>query len=63
MLPLYAKSHSMGEYVFDWAWAEAYERHQLPYYPKLLCGVPFTPGGTKLVIAWRPTSNFRPAIL
>jgi predicted N-acyltransferase len=42
-VPLYAKSHSFGEYVFDWAWAEAYERHGIAYYPKLLCAVPFTP--------------------
>ncbi|MHB0991476.1 MAG: GNAT family N-acetyltransferase [Burkholderiales bacterium] len=42
-MPLYLKSHSYGEYVFDWAWAEAYERHGLDYYPKLLCAVPFTP--------------------
>jgi hypothetical protein len=41
--PLFLKSHSYGEYVFDWAWAEAYERHGLAYYPKLLCAVPFTP--------------------
>ena len=41
--PLYAKSHSYGEYVFDWAWADAYERHGIAYYPKLLCAVPFTP--------------------
>lgn len=41
--PLYLKSHSWGEYVFDWAWAEAHQRHGLPYYPKLLCAVPFTP--------------------
>ncbi len=41
--PLYEKSHSFGEYVFDWAWADAYERHSLAYYPKLLCAVPFTP--------------------
>lgn len=41
--PLYVKSHSYGEYVFDWAWADAYERHGLAYYPKLLCAVPFTP--------------------
>jgi uncharacterized protein len=40
---LYAKSHSYGEYVFDWSWANAYERHGRPYYPKLLCAVPFTP--------------------
>jgi predicted N-acyltransferase len=37
------KDHSYGEYVFDWAWAEAYARHGLPYYPKLLLAVPFTP--------------------
>ncbi|MGE0357878.1 MAG: GNAT family N-acetyltransferase [Burkholderiales bacterium] len=42
-VPLYAKAHSYGEYVFDWAWAEAYERHGLAYYPKLLAAVPFTP--------------------
>jgi uncharacterized protein len=41
--PLYLKSHSYGEYVFDWAWADAYQRHGLHYYPKLLCAVPFTP--------------------
>lgn len=41
--PLYLKSHSYGEYVFDWAWADAYRRHGLDYYPKLLCAVPFTP--------------------
>jgi hypothetical protein len=41
--PLYLKSHSYGEYVFDWAWADAYERHGLRYYPKLLVAVPFTP--------------------
>lgn len=42
-MPLYLKGHSYGEYVFDWAWADAYERHGLCYYPKLLCAVPFTP--------------------
>ncbi|MDR3391492.1 MAG: GNAT family N-acetyltransferase [Sulfuriferula sp.] len=42
-MPLYLKRHSYGEYVFDWAWAEAYERHGLAYYPKLLCAVPFSP--------------------
>jgi len=41
--PAYLKSHSYGEYVFDWAWADAYQRHGLPYYPKLLLAVPFTP--------------------
>jgi uncharacterized protein len=41
--PLYLKEHSYGEYVFDWAWADAYQRHGLDYYPKLLDAVPFTP--------------------
>ncbi|HMC16599.1 MAG TPA: GNAT family N-acetyltransferase, partial [Albitalea sp.] len=41
--PLYLKDHSYGEYVFDWAWADAYQRHGLAYYPKLLNAVPFTP--------------------
>ena len=41
--PLYLKDHSYGEYVFDWAWADAYRRHGLAYYPKLLGAVPFTP--------------------
>ncbi|MGA0612688.1 GNAT family N-acetyltransferase [Caldimonas sp. KR1-144] len=40
---LYLKSHSYGEYVFDWAWADAWERAGRPYYPKLLGAVPFTP--------------------
>lgn len=40
---LYIKSHSYGEYVFDWAWADAHERAGLRYYPKLLCASPFTP--------------------
>jgi hypothetical protein len=49
-VPLYVKTHSYGEYVFDWAWAEAYERHGLAYYPKLLAAVPFTPAtGARLL--------------
>ncbi len=42
-MPLFLKTHSYGEYVFDWAWADAYERHGIEYYPKLLSAVPFTP--------------------
>ena len=41
--PLYIKAHSYGEYVFDWAWANAYAEHGLRYYPKALVAVPFTP--------------------
>ena len=48
--PAYLKTHSWGEYVFDWAWADAYQRHGLRYYPKLLIAVPFTPvPGTRLM--------------
>lgn len=42
-MPLYLKSHSYGEYVFDWAWADAYQRGGLNYYPKLLSAIPFSP--------------------
>ena len=41
--PMYIKAHSYGEYVFDWAWANAYAEHGLRYYPKALVAVPFTP--------------------
>jgi Uncharacterized protein conserved in bacteria len=48
--PLYLKSHSYGEYVFDWAWANAYAQHGLAYYPKTVVAVPFTPvPGTRLL--------------
>ena len=51
-MPLFAKSHSYGEYVFDWAWADAHQRHGVGYYPKLLCAVPFTPvRGRRLLAA------------
>lgn len=43
VMPLYAKSHSRGEYVFDHAWANAYARYGMDYYPKLVSAIPFTP--------------------
>jgi predicted N-acyltransferase len=50
--PLYVKGHSEGEFVFDWAWADAAYRAEIPYYPKLLVGVPFTPvAGARLLTA------------
>jgi predicted N-acyltransferase len=50
--PTYVKSHSMGEYVFDFGWAEAYQRAGLDYYPKLQVAVPFTPvTGRRLLLA------------
>jgi predicted N-acyltransferase len=52
LMPLYLKSHSYGEYVFDHAWAEALERAGGDYYPKLQCAVPFTPvTGRRLLTA------------
>jgi predicted N-acyltransferase len=49
-MPLFAKTHSYGEYVFDWAWADAHVRNGIEYYPKLLCAVPFTPvRGTRIL--------------
>jgi predicted N-acyltransferase len=50
--PTYLKVHSMGEYVFDHAWADAYERAGLDYYPKLQVAVPFTPvTGRRLLVS------------
>ncbi|MEJ2106299.1 MAG: GNAT family N-acetyltransferase [Acidiferrobacteraceae bacterium] len=51
-VPMYLKTHSYGEYVFDWAWADAYERSGLHYYPKLVVAVPFTPAtGPRILVA------------
>ncbi|HEU4550306.1 MAG TPA: GNAT family N-acetyltransferase [Rhizomicrobium sp.] len=61
IMPLYLKSHSYGEYVFDHAWAEALERAGGDYYPKLQCAVPFTPvTGPRLLAA---DDEARPALL
>ena len=60
-MPLYLKAHSYGEYVFDWAWADAYQRHGLDYYPKLLCAVPFTPAAGPRLLA--PTAELRQHLL
>ncbi|MEM7803253.1 MAG: GNAT family N-acetyltransferase, partial [Chloroflexota bacterium] len=50
-VPSYLKDHSYGEYVFDWAWADAYRRYGFTYYPKLLSAIPFTPSvGQRLLI-------------
>jgi predicted N-acyltransferase len=52
LLPLYLKSHSWGEYVFDWSWADAWQRNGLAYYPKLVTAIPFTPStGPRLCLA------------
>lgn len=59
-LHCFTKSHSYGEYIFDWSWAQAYERQSIPYYPKLLSMVPFTPVTTPHF--WGPKSAW-PALL
>ena len=49
-MPAFIKEHSYGEYVFDWSWADAYQRNGLAYYPKLLAAIPFTPAtGPRLI--------------
>ena len=50
-MPLYHKTNSYGELVFDWSWADAYQRHGLAYYPKLVCAIPYTPAtGPRLLV-------------
>ena len=50
--PLYLKENSYGEFVFDFAWAQAYQQHKLAYYPKLVSSIPYTPAtGSRLLIA------------
>ena len=63
-MPLYAKSHSKGEYVFDYGWAEAYERAGGTYYPKLLAAVPFSPvPGPRLLVHDGPDAAARRGLL
>ncbi|MDA7415840.1 GNAT family N-acetyltransferase [Xenophilus arseniciresistens] len=57
--PLYVKNHSYGEYVFDWAWANAYEEHGLAYYPKAVVAVPFTPVPGSRLLAQDAASRAR----
>jgi predicted N-acyltransferase len=52
VMPLYYKTDSYGEFVFDWGWAEAYSRHGLDYYPKLVTAIPYSPvAGPRLGLA------------
>ncbi len=56
--PIYLKSHSMGEYVFDYGWADAYERAGGSYYPKLQAAIPFTPVmGPRLLVRPGPGAD------
>ena len=58
-MPMYLKNHSYGEYVFDWAWADAYHRHGIEYYPKLVCAVPFTPVTGMRILGAQPHDRAR----
>jgi uncharacterized protein len=58
-MPLYLKFHSYGEYVFDWAWADAYQRHGLEYYPKLVSAVPFSPVQGSRLLASNDAARIR----
>jgi predicted N-acyltransferase len=63
-MPLYLKMNSYGEHVFDFAWADAYHRNGLRYYPKLVCAVPFTPvTGKRLLVAACPEADELRALL
>jgi predicted N-acyltransferase len=63
-VPCYVKSHSQGEYVFDWGWADAYERAGGRYYPKLQVSVPFTPvTGPRLLVPPGPGAAERKRLL
>jgi uncharacterized protein len=61
--PVYRKSHSWGEFVFDFGWAQAYQQHGLRYYPKLVCAVPFSPvNANRLLTAPGRAAGLRPLL-
>ncbi len=63
-LPLYAKTHSYGEYIFDWSWADAAYRAGIEYYPKLVSMAPYTPAtGTRMLTGGSGGARYRPALL
>ena len=63
VMPLYEKSHSWGEFVFDWAWAHAYEQAGLDYYPKLVSAVPFTPAPSMRILRADPQDDEAAGVL
>ncbi|MCO4759167.1 MAG: N-acetyltransferase [Oceanospirillaceae bacterium] len=62
VMPIYLKQHSYGEYVFDWAWADAYSRYDLDYYPKLVTSIPFTPAHGPRIGTRQPLDTIIPII-
>jgi len=63
LMPLFQKSHSQGEYVFDFGWADAFERAGGRYYPKLQCSVPFTPASAPKLLARNDDLQIKTALL
>jgi predicted N-acyltransferase len=63
VMPLYVKSHSYGEYVFDWSWADAYHRHGLDYYPKLQTSIPYSPVTGPRLLTQHSPSLLWPAVM
>jgi predicted N-acyltransferase len=61
--PVYRKTHSWGEFVFDFGWAQAYARHGLSYYPKLLCAVPFSPINSRRLLVAADAGEALPGLL
>ena len=61
VVPMYLKGHSQGEYIFDYSWADAFERAGGRYYPKLLCAVPFTPATGRRLLT--PTAELEGYLL
>ena len=58
-MPLYVKTDSQGEFIFDWSWADAYYRNGLEYYPKLVCSIPFTPAtGPRILFSNSEDRNY-----
>ncbi len=62
-MPLYLKDHSWGEFVFDWAWAQAYEQAGLEYYPKLVSAIPFTPAPSRRLLVGDPEDTEAASLL
>ncbi len=62
-MPLYLKNHSYGEYVFDWSWADAYQQHNLDYYPKLITCIPFTPATGPRLLSKAPQEDTLPILV
>ena len=63
IMPMYQKTNSNGEYVFDWDWADAYARHQIQYYPKLLTAIPFSPCYGPRIASLVPLAAILPTIV